>query len=58
MEREAEAVLQTLDLAVRATRPQGLVVSRSVFGQPAVEALPQLGETRYVGSHERFSTTR
>jgi hypothetical protein len=58
VEREVEAVLQALDLVVRTARPQGRVISGSVFGQPVVEALPQRGETRYSGSHGRFSTTR
>ncbi|WP_234341626.1 hypothetical protein [Streptomyces sp. NRRL S-646] len=57
VEGEAEAIFQTLDPADRTTRSQGPMVSRSMLGQPIVEALPQLGKTRYSGSHEHFCTT-
>lgn len=54
MEGEPQVTFKALDLVVRSSRQQGLVVFASIFGQPVLKAVPQRNEARCFSCHGAF----
>lgn len=57
MDGKAKTGLQAINIALRTTRKQRLMVSGGVFSQPGLETAPQVSELRYVRSHGSFYIT-